>query len=220
LRRRPWGLGRHVGGKIFYHQGRFPRVPDAVHQLPIEKREGGESIRLWVDSLEGLLGLGEIDVVELHPWGSTIDDIERPDGLVFSLEPGDELDWRFITETALEMRALLKAEGLDSWPKLTGTGVHVMAPIEPDLDWDEAHAYSRGLAERLAATAPDRYITTATKAKRQGRLYLDWQRNGRGTTAIGAYSPRALTGFPIVAPVSWRELERGLRPDAFTLQKP
>jgi bifunctional non-homologous end joining protein LigD len=221
LGRRPLRLVRHVAGKTFYHQGRFAHVPDAVHQLPIEKREGGESIRLWVDSLEGLLGLVEIDVVELHPWGSTVDDIERPDSLAFSLEPGDDgLDWRFITDTALEMRALLKTEGLDSWPKLTGTGVHVMAPIEPDLDWNEAHAYSGSIAERLAATAPDRYVTTATKAKRQGRLYLDWQRNGRGTTAIGAFSPRALPGFPTVAPVSWRELERGIRPDAFTMQKP
>jgi bifunctional non-homologous end joining protein LigD len=220
LGRRPLRLVRHVGGKTFYHQGRFPHVPDAVHQLPIEKREGGESIRLWVDSLEGLLGLVEIDVVELHPWGSTVDDIERPDSLAFSFEPGDGVDWSFVSDTALEMHELLKAEGLDSWPKLTGTGVHVMAPIEPDLDWDEAHAYSGSIAERLAATAPDRYVTTATKAKRQGRLYLDWQRNGRGTTAIGAYSPRALSGFPIVAPVGWRELERGIRPDAFSMQKP
>ena len=220
LGRRPLRLVRHVDGKTFYHQGRFPHVPEAVHQLPIEKREGGESTRLWVDSLEGLLSLVEIDVVELHPWGSTVDDIERPDSLAFSLEPGDALDWRFITDTALEMRALLKAEGLDSWPKLTGTGVHVMAPIEPDLDWNEAHAYAGSIAERLAATAPDRYVTAATKAKRHGRLYLDWQRNGRGTTAIGAYSPRALPGFPIAAPVSWRELERGIRPDAFTMQKP
>jgi bifunctional non-homologous end joining protein LigD len=220
LGRRPLRLVRHVGGKTFYHQGRFPHVPDAVHQLPIEKREGGESIRLWIDSLDGLLGLVEIDVVELHPWGSTVDDIERPDGLAFSLEPGDDLEWSFVTDTALEMRELLKTEGLDSWPKLTGTGVHVMAPIEPDLDWDEAHAYSGSIADRLAATAPHRYVTTANKAKRQGRLYVDWQRNGRGTTAIGAYSPRALPGFPIVAPVSWRELERGIRPDAFTMQKP
>lgn len=220
LGRRPLRLVRHVDGKVFYHQGRFQRVPEAVHQLPIEKHEGGESIRLWVDSLEGLLGLVDIDVVELHPWGATIDDIERPDGLAFSLEPGDELDWHFLTDTARELRELLKTEGLDSWPKLTGTGVHVMAPIEPDLDWDEAHTYSRNIAERLAATAPDRYVTTPSKATRQGRLYIDWQRNGRGATAIGAYSPRALPGFPVVAPVSWRELERGIRPDAFTMQKP
>jgi bifunctional non-homologous end joining protein LigD len=220
LARRPLRLVRHVGGKIFYHRGAFPAVPKAVHQLPIEKRTGGEGIRLWVDDLEGLLGLVELDVVELHPWGSTVDDLERPDSLAFCLEPGQGIEWQFIVEAALQMRALLEAEGLDSWPKLSGTGVHVMAPIEPDLDWDEAHAYSKGLAERLAATAPDRYVTSAPLAKRQGRLFLNWLSNGRGTTAVGAYSPLALPGFPVAAPVGWRELERGVRPDAFTIQKP
>jgi bifunctional non-homologous end joining protein LigD len=220
LGRRPLRLVRHVGGKIFYHQGGFPDVPEAVHQLPIEKRDGSEGVRLWVDSLGGLLELVDLDAVELHPWGSTVDDIERPDSLVFVLEPGDDLDWRFVTDAALEMRALLKTEDLDSWPKLTGTGVHVMAPIEPDLDWNEAHAYSRSIAERLAASAPDRYVTTATKAKRQGRLFLNWLSNSRGLTAIGAYSPRALPGFPVVAPVSWRDLERGIRSDAYTMLKP
>jgi bifunctional non-homologous end joining protein LigD len=221
LARRPLRLVRHVGEQTFYHQGSLPSVPDDVHQLRIEKRDGGEGVRLWVDSLEGLLGLVEIDVVELHPWGSTVDDIERPDYLVFGLDPGEGVDWRLITDTALQMRELLKAEGLDSWPKLTGgTGVHVMAPIEPDLDWTEAHAYSRNIAERLAATAPERYVTTATRDKRQGRLLINWLCNGRGTTAVGAYSPRALPGFPIAAPTIWRELERGIRSDAFTILRP
>jgi bifunctional non-homologous end joining protein LigD len=117
------------------------------------------------------------------------------------------------------MRDLLRTESLDSWPKLTGTGVHVMVPIEPDLVWREAHDYARGIAERLAATAPERHETDA-QADRRGRLLIDWQRVGRGTTAIGAYSPRAIRGFPIAAPVTWRELERGIQPDAFTILRP
>jgi bifunctional non-homologous end joining protein LigD len=220
LGRRPLKLVRHVQGKTFFHYGPLPAVPESVHQVPIEKREGGEAIRLWVDSLEGLLGLLEIDVVEIHPWGATIDDIERPDTLAFALEPDDAIDWKFVVETALGMRELLTAEGLDSWPKLTGTGVHVMVPVEPDLDWNEAHNYSKSLAGRLAATAPDRYVTTAARASRQGRLFVNWLCNGRGSTAIGAYSPRAISGFPVVAPVSWRELERGISPDAFTIFRP
>ncbi len=89
LGRRPLKLVRHVEGTTFFHQGRLPPVPDAVHQLPVVTRAGGEGVRLWVDSLEGLLGLLEIGVVELHPWGSTIDDLERPDTLVFALEPDE-----------------------------------------------------------------------------------------------------------------------------------
>ncbi|MGE0119154.1 MAG: DNA ligase D [Dongiaceae bacterium] len=220
LGRRPLKLVRHVGDTTFFHQGPLPPVPDAVHQLRIETRAGGEGIRLWVDSPEGLLGLLEIGVVELHPWGATVDDIERPDTLVFALEPDGAVDWTFVVETALRMRDLLKAESLDSWPKLTGTGVHVMVPVEPDLDWDEAHAYSRRIAETLAATAPERYVTAAPRDKRQGRLYVNWLCNGRGSTAIGAYSPVARRGFPIAAPVSWRDLGKGVRPDAYTIFAP
>ena len=117
------------------------------------------------------------------------------------------------------MRDLLKTESLDSWPKLTGTGVHVMVPVVPDLDWNEAHGYSDGIARKLAATAPERYVTTPPRDKRQGRLYVNWLCNGRGSTAIGAYSPIARRGFPIAAPVSWRELERGIAPDAFTVSR-
>jgi bifunctional non-homologous end joining protein LigD len=220
LGRRPLRLVRHVDGKTFYHQGALPKTPKAVHELPIQKREGGEGVRLWIDSLEGLLGLVEMDVVELHCWGSTVDDIERPDTLAFAFEPDDGVDWDFVAETALKMRDVLKAESLDGWPKLTGTGVHVMVPIEPDLDWDEAHGYSEGIAERLAATAPERYVTTAVRDKRKGRLYINWLCNSRGSTSIGSYSPVAGRGFPIAAPVSWRDLEKGVRPDAFTMSQP
>jgi DNA primase len=146
LGRRPLKLVRHAAGKTFFHQGPLPPVPEAVHQLRVETRAGGEGVRLWVDSLDGLLGLLEIGVVELHPWGATVDDIERPDTLVFALEPDDGIDWKFVAETALRMRDVLKTESLDSWPKLTGTGVHVMVPVVPDLDWNEAHGYSEGIA--------------------------------------------------------------------------
>src|SRR5262249_6014754 len=97
LARRPLKLVRHVAGQTFFHQGALPPVPDAVHQLRIETRAGGEGVRLWVDSLDGLLGLLEIGVVELHAWGATTDDIERPDLLAFALEPDEANDWAFVT---------------------------------------------------------------------------------------------------------------------------
>ncbi len=220
LGRRPLKLVRRVASEVAFHYGPLPPVPEAVHQIRVEKRSGGEAMRLWVDSLEGLLGLLAIDVVELHPWGATVDDIERPDMLAFALEPGDGVELPFVVETALRMRDLLKVEELDSWPKLTGTGVHVMVPVEPDLNWDEAHRYSQGLAQRLAATATDRYVTTALRAQREGRLFINWLCNSRGSTTIGAYSPVARPGAPVAAPVAWRDLERGVRPDAFTLKRP
>jgi bifunctional non-homologous end joining protein LigD len=174
-----------------------------------------------VDSLEGLLGLVEIGVVEVHPWNAAVDDIEHPDRLVFDLDPGEGIAWQFVIETALGLRDLLDSEGLPSWPKLTGgKGLHLMVPIERGLTHDQAHAYARNIAERLATTQPDRLVTSASLAKRPGRLFLDYLRNGRGTTAVGAYSPRVRAGFPVAMPVTWREVEEGIFPDAFTLESP
>jgi bifunctional non-homologous end joining protein LigD len=191
-----------------------------VHQLRIEKREG-EGVRVWVDSLAGFLGLIEMDVVEVHPWAATVDDIEHADALVFDLDPGEGIAWDFVIETAMRMRELLEGEGLKPWPKLTGgKGLHLMAPLPRKLRHDAAHNYARRLAQRLASTDPVRYVTSASLARRPGRLFIDYLRNGRGTTAVAAYSPRVREGFPIAAPVTWKQVERGIRPDAFTLDHP
>src|SRR5207249_515619 len=113
------------------------------------------------------LSLVEIGAIELHPWNCTVDDIEHPDMIVFDLDPGEKVEGVFVRDTALKLRELLDAEGLDTWPKLTGgKGIHVMVPIERGLTHDEAHAYARDIAERLAGTAPDRYTTNAALAKR------------------------------------------------------
>jgi bifunctional non-homologous end joining protein LigD len=182
---------------------------------------GGEGTRLWIDDLAGLLGLVEMGVIELHPWGATIEDIERPDTLVFDLDPGDGIEWPFVQDTALRLREMLERdEGLGTWPKLTGgKGIHIMVPIERDLSWDAAHDYCRRLAERFAIKDPKHYTTSAKMSDRPGRLFIDYLRNGRGTTAVGAYSPRARAGFPIAAPVTWRNIERGVQPNAFTVAR-
>jgi bifunctional non-homologous end joining protein LigD len=221
LARRPLTLVRHINGVTFFHKGPLPPVPTSVHQLRMRKSGGEKGTRLWVDSLDGLLTLVEIGVVEIHPWGATVDDIDRPDTLVFDLDPGDGVAWSFVVETALNLRELLRLEGHEPWPKLTGgKGLHVMVPITAQMDWSTAKAYTRRLAEKVAATAPNRYTTAAALAKRPGRLFIDYLRNGRGTTAVGAYSPRARAGFPIAAPVTWEHVEKGGAPDAFTLDRP
>jgi bifunctional non-homologous end joining protein LigD len=192
-----------------------------VRQLKIQKRAGGEGTRLWIEDLAGLLGLVAIGVVEVHPWNSSVDDLEHPDVLVFDLDPGEGIEWDFVIDTALSVRALLKAEGLTSWPKVTGgKGLHIMAPLARDMTHDAAHQYSRELAQRIAGTDPDRYTTSAAMPERTGKLFIDYLRNGRGTTAVGTYSPRARPGFPIAAPVTWKAVERGIRPDAFSIEHP
>jgi bifunctional non-homologous end joining protein LigD len=221
LARRPLKLVRHTGGTIFYHKGPLPPIPDAVYQIRIEKREGGEGVRVWVDSLTGLLGLVEMDVVELHPWAATVDDIEHADRLVFDLDPGPGISWDFVIASAFRMRGLLEREGLKSWPKLTGgKGLHLMAPLPRKLTHDVAHAHARRLAQQLARTDAERYVTSASLARRPGRLFIDYLRNGRGTTAVGVYSLRVREGFPIAAPVNWKQVAHGIRPDCFTMSHP
>jgi bifunctional non-homologous end joining protein LigD len=219
LGRRPLKLVRHMHGVVFYHMGPLPPVPESVHRLTVHKREGGEGTRLWVDYLDGLLGLVSMGVIEVHPWNSTVDDLEHPDVLLFDLDPGDGVEWGFVIETALRLRELLNTEGhRKPWPKLSGgKGVHVMVPIDRTMTHDDAHAYCRRLAQQLVTSDPGRYTLSAAPEKRSGRLFIDYLRNGRGTTAIGAYSPRARPGFPVAMPTTWTALQGGIEPDAFSI---
>lgn len=221
LGHRPLKLVRHVHGTTFYHKGPLPKeIPAAVHQLCIQKREGGQGTRLWVDSLDGFLGLVGIGAVELHPWNATVEDFEHADRIVIDLDPGEGVDWNAVVETALDLRTLMKREGFETWPKLTGgKGIHLMAPLDRPMLHDKAHRVAHQLVSALAARHPDRYLLSA-QAKRRDRIFLDYLRNGRGTTAIGTYSPRAREGFPIAAPVTWKRIESGIAPDAFTIENP
>ena len=204
-------------GGVDYHRGPLPPVPPEVHQLKIEKSDGTRGVRLWVDDLSGLLGLVEMEVIEVHPWGATVHDIEHPDLLAFNLKPGEGTGWDFVVETAQSLREFLAAEDLDCWPKSTGDdSLHVMVPVKPDLSWHVAREFTKTIAERVQATAPDRY-TLSARTNRSGKLLIDYLRNGRGSTVVGAYSPRALPGFPIAAPTSWADLERGIRSDSFSI---
>lgn len=220
LGHRPLKLVRHVHGTTFYHKGPLPKeISSAVHQLKIHKREGGVGTRLWVDSLDGLLGLVEIGAVELHPWNSSAEDIEHADRIIVDLDPGEGVSWEAVVEAALRMRDVMTAEGFATWPKLSGgKGIHLMAPLEHKLSHDRAHQVARQLVSQLANSFPDQYVLSA-QAARRGRIFLDYLRNGRGTTAIGTFSPRARP-LSIAAPVTWSRIEAGIRPDAFTMDSP
>jgi bifunctional non-homologous end joining protein LigD len=162
-----------------------------------------------------------MDVVEIHPWGATVDDIECPDQLVFDLHPGSGVEWSQVTESALQLREVLRADGLDSWPKLGGEGdLHVMVPFDRSLEWDAARGYCKLLAQELAAKAPASYTTQPGATNRTGKIYIDSLRNGRGSTAIGAYSPIAQQGFPVAVPLTWEQVEKVVRPETFTMAHP
>jgi bifunctional non-homologous end joining protein LigD len=210
-------LVRHSHGVTFFHKRRLPAIPEAVHQLTIEKREGGEGVRVWVDDVAGLLALIDMDAVELHPWGATVDDIEHPDLVVFDLDPGPGVEWELVLDTGLLLRDLLISEGYAPWAKTSGgKGLHVMVPLaHRSWSWERARGWARGIAERMAAR-DERYATSST-AERHGRIFIDYLRNGRGSSAVGAYSLRARPGFPISMPITWQQVEAGIPADAYRL---
>ena len=145
--------------------------------------------------------------------------MDRPDRLVSDLDPDEGLDFSAVRDAAREVRGILDAIGLQSFALLTGgKGIHVVAPLERRRDWPAVKGFAKALAGRLAATDPDRYVATASKAKRKGRIFIDWLRNERGATAITPFSPRARPGAPVAVPVSWDELGRMQNGNAYTVR--
>jgi bifunctional non-homologous end joining protein LigD len=221
LARRPLTLLRcpQGQGKDCFFQ-RHPRlgVPDSVKRLRLTER-GKRVESMFVEDVEGLLGLVQAGALEVHTWGSRCGRLEHPDQLVFDLDQAEDVAWPAVVEAALALRAQLEALGLRAFVKTTGgKGLHVVAPINPRLDWQRAREFSRLLVLGLMRAEPDRYVVTASKAKRKGKIYLDYLRNARGATAVCAYSTRARPGAPVSMPLDWDELTPELRADRFTLR--
>ena len=205
-------------GTTFFQKHVARGMPEAIRGVTITGDDGpGEHV--WIDSVAGLVGLVQMDVLELHAWGSRVDQVERPDRLVLDLDPDEGLAWARVVEAARAARLLVEHLGLDCGVKTTGgKGLHVVIPIARRLEWPAAKAFAHGLAADLARRLPDAFTVNQSKAARRGKIYLDYLRNGRGATAIAAYSTRARPGATVSTPVAWDELEAGITAGAFTLR--
>ena len=171
-----------------------------------------------IDDLEGLFGLAQASVLEIHPWGARSGDLDRPDMLTIDLDPGEGVIWGELVAAARETRERLQALGLESFVKTTGgKGLHVVVPLVPRAGWDAAKAFCRSLAEAMTKDAPDRFVATATKAARTRKIYVDYLRNGRGATAVCAYSTRARPECGVSTPLTWAELDAISGAGHFTL---
>ena len=204
---RPLSLVRCPGGVdqgCFFQKHAWAGI--GQHVLRSRDPEDGEEI-LAIESLEGLLSLVQASVLEIHVWGATLDNIEKPDGITFDLDPAPELEWTDVVAGAIEVRDRLKRAGLDSFVKTTGgKGLHVYAPLKPHADWAAVKAFAHGLAKAMAADSPKKYLAMASKEARRGRIFVDYLRNGRGATAVAAYSTRARTEATVSTPLAWEEL--------------
>lgn len=148
-----------------------------------------------------------MNVVEVHGWGSTVPRWDRPDVIVLDLDPDESLPFARVVDAAFELRDALRTLSLQSWVKTTGgKGLHVVVPIARRYDWDTVKGAAQSLAELMAAAAPDRYVATMSKARRAGKVFIDYLRNGQGATAVLPFSARARPGLPVALPVDWKDL--------------
>jgi bifunctional non-homologous end joining protein LigD len=181
-------------------------MPSAVERLDIPGSDGVEQ-HLAIHDLEGLLWLVQFGTLEIHVWGARASDVDRPDRMVFDLDPDPAVGWPEVVDTARVVRDLLAELKLESFVKTTGgKGLHVVVPLARRHSWSEVKSFAKGVADLLVATAPTRYVATSSKAARRGKLFVDYLRNDRGSLAVAAYSTRARAGAPVSTPVSWEEL--------------
>jgi bifunctional non-homologous end joining protein LigD len=203
-----------VGKDCFYAKHPWQGTSSALRRVDVGEKEP----MLAIDDLEGLIALVQSGVLEIHPWGSQVETLEKPDRIIFDLDPGPGVTWQGVIDAALDVRKRLEKLKLKSFVKTTGgKGLHVVAPLAPQDDWDTVKQFTRVFAEKMAEENPDLYVAKATKTSRHGRIFVDYLRNGRGATAVAAYSTRARPGAAVSTPLTWSELTPAIGPSHFTV---
>ena len=207
---RPISLVRCPQGrakKCFFQKHDAGSFGAAVHHVPIREKDGSEEPYLYVIDTAGMIACVQMGTIEFHGWGSKVDDVERPDRLVFDLDPDEGLGFDAVVGAAFHVRKQLEELGLRTFPMVTGgKGIHIIAPLKREAAWPEVKSFAERFSRALAQAEPDRFTATMSKAHRKGRIFIDWLRNQRGATAIMPYSARARPNAPVAVPVSWQEL--------------
>lgn len=214
---RPISLVRCPEGSTqpcFFQKHVTPTLPKGIETVMIrDKTSSKPEPYITISTPEALAGLAQMGVLEVHPWGSTNDNLEHPDRIIFDLDPDTSIDWPTLAAAAREMRALLKKLGLESFLKSTGgKGLHVVAPIEAEHEWPAVKEFAHNVALHLERQHPDRYLSKMSKAARVNKIFIDYLRNERGSTAVAPFSPRARAGAPVSVPLNWSELDASERP--------
>ncbi|MGC1781432.1 MAG: DNA ligase D [Acidobacteriaceae bacterium] len=198
----------------FFQKHVTDNLPDGIEGIEIRgRRSGVVENYITISTSLGLAGLAQMGVLEIHPWGSTNADIEKPNVLIFDLDPDEAIPWKTLAESAREVRARLRKCKLESFLKTTGgKGLHIVAPIEPEHDWPVVKEFAHAFAVLMESENKKLYLTKMTKAERKGKIFIDYLRNDRGATSIAPYSPRARRGAPVAAPLAWKELDESRVP--------
>ena len=203
-----------AGKPCFFQKHVSMGLPHGIGSVPVpDKKNGKVEQYLTLNPAEGLVGMAQLGVLEIHPWGSKNDSLEKPDRIIFDMDPDEAIDWKTLSATAKEFRVRLDEFGLESFLKTTGgKGLHVVAPIRPEHEWPAVKEFAHNVVLGMERKNPSLYVTKMTKALRKNRIYLDYLRNDRGSTAIAPFSTRARSGVPVALPLDWKELNAKARP--------
>ena len=219
---RPLSLVRCPQGRskyCFFQKHDSGGFPPQMKTLPITEKDGHADSYFYIDDVAGLIAGVQMNVLEFHLWGSRREAVEQPERLIFDIDPDVDLGFEHVRQAAVDIRDTLGALGLESFPLLSGgKGVHVIAPLKPGLEWPEVKAFCRGVAQKLAQAEPDRFTAELSKAKRTNRMFIDYLRNERGSTAISPWSTRSRDGAPCAVPLSWDELPSIKAANAFPVE--
>jgi bifunctional non-homologous end joining protein LigD len=204
--------------KCFFQKHDTGSFGEHVKHVPVKEKNGSTQDYLYFDDIRGLLACVQMGTIEFHGWGSRSDKLEYPDRLVFDLDPDVGLDFVKVKEAAVRLKALLEDLGLKTFPLLSGgKGMHVVAPLDQSADWPRVSSFAERFSRAIAEAEPEMFTANIRKVQRKGRIFLDWLRNQRGSTAVMPYSARAREGAPVAAPIAWEELEKYEGGNHFTI---
>ena len=219
---RPLSMVRCPGGTdsaCFFQKHHAAKLGSSVRPIPLEEKEGGEDDYVYIRDRKGLLQLVQKNTIEFHPWGSRVDKPESPDRIVLDLDPAPGVAWEAVVEGARGIRELLQGMQLTSFVRTSGgKGLHVVVPFRRGPGWQAVKDFCERVADAMVERAPERCIATASKAQREGKIFIDWLRNARGATSVCSWSLRARQGAPVAMPLRWEELGKVESGAAFGLQ--
>ncbi|WP_421590677.1 DNA ligase D [Shinella sp. M27] len=206
-----------IDGQTFFQKHAWKGINAKIIEVQ-DPAEKDDEPYVAINDLDGLISLVQSAVLEIHPWGSTLADWERPDRIIMDLDPGEGVEWQAIIDAAEETRKRLEAAGLEAFVKTSGgKGLHVCAPLKPSARWPAVKTFCKAVADAMAKDSPDKYVSTITKSKRRGKILIDYLRNQRGMTAVAPYSTRARPGAAVSMPLAWSELSADIGPAYFTV---